>query len=164
MWWCIKYVIFHKFSIQNLEDLTCCKLSINCIWSHLNDTFKTFHFKIIESLLNIKFSSNYRNYPISCNNIPCACVQYSQEFAFETTSAIDSFSILGMDDSRSKMIFTPSQNHLAICGSILVVFKIFGIFHINEMRKKITILQHLKQAMCTNILLQQQELFHHKHC
>ena len=68
--------------------------------------------------------------PISCNNIACACVQYSQEFAFETTTAIDSFKILGIDDSRSKIIFTPSQNHLAIKGSIEVVFKIFGIFPI----------------------------------
>ena len=50
--------------------------------------------------------------------------------SIETITAIDSFKILGMVDSRSKMIFTPSQNHLAICGSILVVFKIFGILPI----------------------------------
>ena len=29
--------------------------------------------------------------PINCNNIACACVQYLHEFAFETTTAIDSF-------------------------------------------------------------------------
>ena len=66
----------------------------------------------------------------NCNKIPCACVQYLHEFAFETTTAIDSFKILGIDDSRSKIIFTPSQNHLAICGSIDVVLKIFGILPI----------------------------------
>ena len=43
---------------------------------------------------------------------------------------MDSFKVLGIEDSRNKIIFTPSQNHLAIGGSRDVVFKIFGILPI----------------------------------
>ena len=53
-----------------------------------------------------------------------------QEFAFDTTTAMDSFKVLGIEDSRNKIIFTPSQNHLAIEGSMEVVFRIFGILPI----------------------------------